>query len=256
MKTSQAPSWFICPQARSEARLRLFGFPYAGGGAPVFRFWGRELPKEIEFHAVQLPGRGSRLSEPCFTRMQAMVQALGEALQPLLERPFAFFGYSLGALIMFELSRWLRRFRLKSPSHLFAAACQAPQLFEMKGPDPKLPVYALAEPDLLKYLEGFQFAPAKTLFESEPLRELFLPTIRADLEIGAMYHYVSEPPLDIPITAIGGDHDPLVTLNQIQAWKRQTSKDFRCHEISAGHDFLESKRDFLLELIKRELIPA
>jgi surfactin synthase thioesterase subunit len=256
MKHAQDSSWLICPQPRPEAGMRLLGFPYAGGGAPVFRFWGKDLPQEIEFYAVQLPGRGSRIREPCFSQMQPLVQALGEVLQLLLDKPLIFFGYSLGALIMFEVSRWLRRFGLSLPGRLFAVACQAPQLFTMKGPDPKIPVYSLPEPDLLNFLEGFQFTPAKALLENKSLRELFLPTIRADLEIGATYHYLSESPLDIPITTIGGDHDPLVSLNQLRAWKQQTSKEFHCHEISAGHDFLEAERDLLLELIRRELIPA
>ena len=33
-------------QAESQARLRLFCFPYAGGGASMFRTWSDNLPSD------------------------------------------------------------------------------------------------------------------------------------------------------------------------------------------------------------------
>ncbi|MSO45804.1 MAG: hypothetical protein EXQ59_03420 [Acidobacteria bacterium] len=42
--------------------MRLFYFPYAGGGASIFRRW--TAPPHIEIRGVQLPGREDRFTEP------------------------------------------------------------------------------------------------------------------------------------------------------------------------------------------------
>ena len=92
-----------------QARLRLFCFPYAGGSALMFRTWSNALPADVEVCPVQLPGRSTRLTERPFTELSPLIQVLAQALSPLLDKPFAFFGHSLGALVGFELARQLRR---------------------------------------------------------------------------------------------------------------------------------------------------
>ena len=71
----------------------------------IFRTWSDGLPADVEVCPVQLPGRGTRLMERPFTRLPPLVEALAQALVPLLDKPFAFFGHSLGALVSFELAR-------------------------------------------------------------------------------------------------------------------------------------------------------
>jgi surfactin synthase thioesterase subunit len=41
--------------------------------------------------------------------MPLLIEALAGALHPLLDKPFAIFGYDLGALIAFEITRHLRK---------------------------------------------------------------------------------------------------------------------------------------------------
>src|SRR2546423_15412499 len=101
--------WLPSVRPRPGAEVRLFCFPYAGGGASVFRAWADSLPSSVEVRPVQLPGRETRFREPAFTRLPPLVEALAESLRPYLDRPFAFFGHSLGALVAFELARRLHR---------------------------------------------------------------------------------------------------------------------------------------------------
>src|SRR5450759_4546174 len=101
-------SWIACRKPNPQARLRLFCFPYAGTGASIFRTWSDGLPAEVEVCPVEFPGRGTRLMETPFTQLSPLVQALAQALVPLMDKPFAFFGHSLGALVGFELARQLR----------------------------------------------------------------------------------------------------------------------------------------------------
>ena len=121
--------WLVCPQQRSHPQLRLFCFAYAGGSAWIFRPWAKQLPTtNIEICAIELPGRGKRLVEPALTDLATIVESLGPQLLPLLDLPFAFFGHSMGALVAFELCRWLRSAVQLAPKHVWISAARAPHL--------------------------------------------------------------------------------------------------------------------------------
>ena len=56
MERDRSSPWIVRTASRSEARLRLFCLPYAGGAASAYRAWPRALPADVEVCAVQLPG--------------------------------------------------------------------------------------------------------------------------------------------------------------------------------------------------------
>ncbi len=57
-----------------------------------------------------------------------MLPALAEVMLPYLDKPFAFYGHRLGALLAFEAARYLRREHGLNPAHLFFAAWFDPVL--------------------------------------------------------------------------------------------------------------------------------
>ena len=120
--------------------FRLFCFPYAGGGASIFRTWPERLPPDIEVCAIQLPGREDRFGEPTFENLSSVIDVLADVLCPYTDFPFAFFGHSLGALISFELTRRLRRQKTPCPMQLFVSGHRAPQI-----PDPDPPIHQLPD---------------------------------------------------------------------------------------------------------------
>ena len=177
--------WLIRPEVKPAARLRLFCFTYAGGGASIYRPWTRELPPELELCAVQLPGRENRLLEPAYTEMPALVEQLGTVLAPYLDRPFAFFGHSMGALVAFEMARTVRRRYGRSALHLFVSGHAAPRIARRRPPVYQLPDAAFV--DAIRELNG---TPEEVL-ENADLMALVLPALRADLTVCETYRYVS-----------------------------------------------------------------
>ena len=125
--------------SRPRARVRLFCFPWAGVGASAFFRWSRDLPHEIEVNAVQYPGREDRYRETPIRRVSPLVELLLRDLHSYRDRPFAFWGHSMGALVAYELTRQLTGAGGPSPGHLFVSGRQPPQLPERFGPIHDLP---------------------------------------------------------------------------------------------------------------------
>ncbi len=247
--TAKANPWMICSTPQPQARLRLFCFPYAGGGASVYRTWSDVCPPEIELWRIQLPGREPRLSESLFTRLTPLVQTLAPILRPHLHKPFVFFGHSMGALVAFELARRLRRHDRLSPLHLFVSAHRAPQL-----PDPDPLTYPLSTPAFIETLRRLQGTPEAILHNAE-LMELMLPVVRADFELCETYTYTTAAPLPCPISAFGGFQDEKVSRDELAEWRAQTQSAFILRMFPGNHFFLHSNQALLWRVLFRELEP-
>ncbi len=237
-----ADLWIACPQPNPQAQIRLFCFPYAGAGISCFRTWSKCLPPEIEVCPIQLPGRENRRREAPLKRMKSIIETLAPILQPYLDKPFAFFGHSMGAFLSFELARELRRRNWQKPVRLLVSACRAPQL-----PDPEPPIHRLPEAKFVEKLERLKGIPEEVLANPE-LMQLFLPTLRADFELLETYFYLNEEPFDFPIAAFGGLEDNKVSLEELSVWREQTNREFNLQMFSGDHFFLNTSN--------RELLPA
>ena len=237
--------WISFRKPDPETRLRLFCFPYAGAGALIFRTWSDRLPADVEVCPVQLPGRGTRLMERPFTHLPPLIQALAQALLPLLDKPFAFFGHSLGALVAFELARQFRRQYGVQPVRLFVSADRAPQI-----PRRDRPIHALPEREFLAELRRLDGTPELVLEEAE-LMQIMLPVVRADFAVYETYAYSSEPPLDCLISGFGGLQDHRVSRSDLEAWRDQSSISFSLRMFPGDHFFLN--QPLLLQVLSQEL---
>lgn len=236
-------NWFVRPQPRDSARLRLFCFPFAGGGSPAFHNWPASLPKDVDLFAAALPGRSQRFAEPPYERLQPLVADFCDAILPLLDRPFALFGHSMGGLIAFELARRLIRSG-QQPAKLFVSACVAPHL---------------RFPRAFSHLRGDEFFQAVAALNGMPeavladaeLRRVIMPSLLADFVLTESYVLEPGPPLSCRILAYAGSEDPLLTRESLQAWNRHTSSTFRLQVVAGDHS-LASCQDAILEDLSRE----
>jgi medium-chain acyl-[acyl-carrier-protein] hydrolase len=239
--------WIVRPRPSSAAALRLFCVPSAGGDSWLFQEWGGHLPGEVEVCLVRLPGRGSRITEQPFTRLRPLVSALAEALQGYLEIPFALFGHSMGGLVVFELARYLRRHSHVSPTHLFVAACRAPQLPRLDSPIHHLPDSLFAAELARRY------GPGRNILQNRELMRLVLPMVRADFSLCETYVYMAEAPLDCPISVFGGTRDQMIDLLSLEAWRLQTCASFSLRLLAGNHFFVTSSRLALLRALSEDL---
>lgn len=243
----RANPWLVSFGNSERSSLRLFCFPYAGGGALVYRGWHRILPGSIGVYAAQLPGRGDRLAEPPFLDLPALIEPLTEAIKPYLDKPFAFFGHSMGALIAFELARKLRGEYGVEPAHLFVSGRRAPQF-----PDSDTVTYNLEDAKFIEELRRLNGTPREVL-ENPELMQLMGPVLRADFQVCQTYVYTDAPPLRCPISVFGGLKDSDVTREYLQPWRDHTSVSFTLRLLPGDHFFLHSAEATLLHMIAQEL---
>ncbi len=240
-------SWIAWRKPNPRVRLRLFCFPYAGGAASVFRTWSDGLPTDVEVCPIQFPGRGTRSMEPPFSQLSLLVEVLVEALSPMLDKPFALFGHSLGSLVSFELARQLRAKHQARPVRLFVSAGPAPQL-----PHRRMPIHDLPEREFAAELRRLNGTPDELLNHQE-FMDVVLPSLRADFALYESYRYHPGPPLNCPISTFGGLGDQNVSTGDLEAWRDQTSVSFSIRMFPGDHFFLKTTQALLLRTLSQEL---
>jgi medium-chain acyl-[acyl-carrier-protein] hydrolase len=242
-----------CPYPNPLAKVRLFCFPFAGGGASAYRVWGQQMPDFVEVCPIQLTGREERCMEPPHRRMETLTEVLVEQIQRCRDLPFAFYGHSMGALIAFELARTLRRREAPGPLALLLGAYQAPHLPPLRPGAHRLP-----KAEFIAELERFRGTPPEVLANQE-LVDFLLPVMRADFELCDGYRAAEEAPLDCPLVLYGGAQDDSVSQQQLENWRVHTRRSFALHMLPGHHLFLQSHRPLLLRSLSLKLqtsIPA
>jgi surfactin synthase thioesterase subunit/acyl carrier protein len=246
-------AWIHRPLPNPQNRIRLFCLAYAGVGASRFRQWAQLLPSWIEVCPIQLPGREERLREPAFDTMEPLVDALVQVIESDLDRPFAFFGCSVGGLVAFELSRAIRARLGTSPRHLFIAACASPdRVNPMQRELSTLLAAETAGPEVITTLRNLGLLGASVIADVDLLRAVW-PTLRADVCLALDYRYRRDEVLDVPISVFGGAEDRGVTRAELVGWSALTSARFGLSTVPGGHLFMDTSPEKLVEGIEQTL---
>ncbi|MGH3435917.1 MAG: thioesterase II family protein [Sciscionella sp.] len=195
------------------ARLRLLCFPPAGGHAAPYRAWQRELLGDVEVVPVDLDEGHDNIA--------SLLAAMRRTVVGLTDRPVALFGHSFGALMGYELARDLRDRNLPLV-RLTVSGSPAPQH---------------ARALLLPVPTG---AP-------DPAR------LDAWYRLADDYRYEPRPPLDRPISVLGGLHDPLVRPGELRAWQERTSAGFRLRMLPGSHELLRESGTYMLRALAADI---
>ena len=215
----------------------------------VFRPWSRELPREIEIIPALLPGRELRLREPAYTTVEPMVEVLAREITPYLDKPFAFFGHSMGAIISFELARRLRSERSVEPAHLFISGRRSPRVPRR---DPY--IHDLSDAEFVSELQRLNGTPKEAL-EHKELMEMLIPMIRADFSVCHAYTYAPGEPLRCPMTVLGGTRDEEVPPEELDPWCEETTGDCSKQILEGDHFFINQNSARILRIIQTALVP-
>ena len=244
-------AWVVRPAKRPSADIRLVCFPYAGGGAGVYRTWAPDVPESIELCAVQAPGREERIAEEPLTNFRELVAGATDAIEPLLDRPYAVFGHSLGALAGFEVVRELEARGHASPLVFMPSGRRAPGM-----PAVRSPICGLPDHEFLVEISRSSGPDASfDEFVKHPeLVELLMPLLRADFALAEGYEPLAKVKLRCAISALASHDDAQAQPDMMEPWRAQTTGDFTLHYFPGRHLYINQHRALVARYVVSEVL--
>jgi pyochelin biosynthetic protein PchC len=233
----------------SSAPSRLLCFPHAGGAASYFAPFARAISGSADVLALQYPGRQERLSETGIDSIESLTRAIVPELEDWLDRPFALFGHSMGAVVAFEVARALEHQHGQVPVGLFASGRRAPSTHRDEN------VHRGGDNRLLHEVARLAGTPSQLIVDEE-VRQMLLPALRADYKAVETYVWRSGQALTCPIWALVGDADPLTTEDEAAAWAGHTTGGFELRVFPGGHFYLADHVPQLVALVSEKLADA
>lgn len=233
--------WVARPRPADNAKLRMFCFPHVGAGGAAFNSWLDRLPTEVDVCAIRLPGRENRLREPLMDDWREVMANVHEALTPMLDLPFVVVGHCSGSVLAYEFARRLET----TPELVILSSTDGPGVRRIDDP-----LHVLPQRELLERVVEFG-GMAKQVLDDPDLMAMFERILRADYRVVERLEYTPGPPLDAPITVIGGRHDQFVTAQGLAAWSEATTREFSLHLVEAGHYILAEAGALVADIVRR-----
>ncbi|MEU1013734.1 alpha/beta fold hydrolase [Streptomyces sp. NPDC005890] len=215
----------------TRVRARIVCLPSAGGAAAAYRPWVPVLPRGVELSAVELPGHGTRAATKPEEHAELIAGPTGRELAPLAATaPLVLFGHSTGALLAYETARRLCAGGTPPSVLVLAGLCPADRL------DRKANGVLAERPDLLTAHLGQLGNPPPGVPAAPRPRTAELHAARADRRILANAPAPAAP-LDLPLLALAGRHDPLHPPPSMAQWQRLTRRWLGLHVLPGDHFF-------------------
>ncbi|MEU6238332.1 alpha/beta fold hydrolase [Kitasatospora sp. NPDC047058] len=224
--------------------LSLVCVPFAGAGAMSFRSWNAPAEPDIRIVPVRLPGRERLIEEePLRSVPEAVRLVLPELLEAVRGTRVALFGHSSGGVLAYALALELAAAPDVEVVRLFASGAPAP------GAPRSRRATGLPDEQFIERIEEFAGYRHPAL-DNPGMRELILPTLRADVEMYETYRFDPDAVLPVGITALRGRDDECVELAEARAWERATSADFTLVEMAGGHMYLNNAVPDVLGIVR------
>lgn len=216
---------------------------FAGSGSSFFHPWRAVAPEGLSILAPQLPGREWRVDEEPPADVDAAVEVLlPEIVAACTGERVALFGQCFGAILAFELALRLSTMDEVRLAHLFPSGSLAPWT-----PRPQWAT-GVEDDELVRRLRediGYEHEA----LDYPELRAVLVPVLRADMESHEKYVAPPGAALDVPITALRGRHDPVVSAVEAAEWAKATTGAFDLAEFDGTHMYLIDEAKPLLSLI-------
>lgn len=223
-------------------QIKLFCLPYAGGSGNIYNQWQQHINNNIEIFPIELAGRGRRFNEPLFDNIDLMTEDVYNKIKDLIEEsPYAFFGYSMGSIIAYELIRKIEMLNLKPPMHAFFSA-KAPLQLYYKNEN----IHLLEDNKFITEIMELGGTP-KEIFENKELRDIYMEILKCDYKAAESYVYQNGN-INCNISILYGKKDDKIA-EQIHEWAKLTNCSCTFYSFEGGHFFMHKELDKITNIV-------
>lgn len=226
-----------------QQKPQLFTIHFAGGNCYSFNFLKQHFDPYFEVVALELPGRGKRMTEPLLKDAQDAANALFLELNKHRKQEvlFGVYGHSMGALLGFEL---IKRLEKENPLFLVVSGNAGPNIGKEEL------FYNLDQEAFKEELKKLGGIPQE-VFDNEELYHFFEPILRADFELVERYETDLNITVNTPIYAVMGDLE--TNVDSIGNWKKYTTKTCETSILEGNHFFINDQPEAIASLLKKAL---
>lgn len=219
----------------------LFMLHFAGGSCYSYDFMAPYL-KNTRTHALELPGRGRRMTEKMVdTIHDAKNDMLKQIQDKIVPNKSIIYGHSMGALLGFLVTIELEK-RNTPPRQLIVSGNPGPMASHKKRIYEAPPEEFKAE---LKKLGGMP----EEFFTTNELFEFYEPILRSDFKLAYEMSQQEDLVINTPIHAIMGTSEE--SCKNIQNWNKYTSVSFEFELMQGDHFFIFNNPQKIADIIMR-----
>jgi surfactin synthase thioesterase subunit len=223
-------------------QIRLLVLPHAGGAAWQWQHWLGALSADCQLQVVEYPGHGRLQRQPLVEQLQLLAAGVRELLDDSDWQYTVIVGYSMGAVVAYELYLQLQQLRL-SPAHLVLAASPLPWQTAFS-----LDLSKLSDDELLCLLMA-HWPQVMQLKDNSALRASYLPLLRHDLTLLQRYRPTQMSSINCSLTLMAGRFDRAVPVENVFAWS-EWAIDADCHSFGGDHFFISSHTEQVQKVLK------
>ncbi len=236
----------------ADPAMRIFLMHHAGGSHLLFRSWQALFRPDWEVCMVEAPGRGRLADRPLCHSVTAIVDVLLDEMPLWLDRPYAFFGHSMGALVGYELALALHERGMPLPAWIGLSARGAPRADG--GVVDHAPRHRMPAPQLREALIAMGGTP-RAVLEDPDLWPIVEAVLRADLEVVDTWRpRLDAPVLPVPISVFCGDSDVVLPPAAMAGWAERTDRFLGSHVLPGGHFYFQPDPAPVIERITADLL--
>lgn len=231
-----------------NTEIKLFCFPYGGAGVSIYNGWNELFEDDIEIIPMQLPGRERLIDEEPYKDIHIAADAFAELIKKQYNRcNIAFFGHCfLGSILSYEVIRRLEGYKEINILCLYVSSAFTPKSNRK---------YNLNFNNDEQFLVGVENLTGFTnpAFAIPELKELLLPSLKADFEMDMNYKMEDNYIINIPITAIYAENDTFVSKKEVELWSKYTVRDFNLFKVAGEHLYISKDPQETIDIIRESL---
>lgn len=235
-----------------KEKIKLLFLPYAGGSGLFYSHWSKYIDQHITLIPVELPGRGLRFKEPLCSNLDEVIDIIFDNVKTeIKDCKYAFFGYCVGSVIVYELFKRIVDNNLTQPSNCIICAHPAPDVRKNDTP-----LKNKSDDDLIKeWIEGSHMNVSKEDINNKTYLKNLFNVWKSDCIMMDNYSFIYPIyKFNCNLTLISGKEDTNFASTEIlDSWKKFSNGDCNKYIVDGSHDFLKTNEADVISIINKVL---